>query len=127
MKRRSRILLLGLALVLLLGVVVEVVALWPMPCEAEEEAGVIRPGMTPTQVQAIVNTLPENERRHVMVPDPGEIVGLVYDDGSFMDIVYEGEKDSRRVSAVQINQPPPVPPTEALRRTLDRMLPFRAE
>jgi hypothetical protein len=116
--------LFGLAALLSLAAVLGVTVLWPAASEADEDAASIRVGMTPDQVQEVVESFPDTRRRLMAAGENGEVIGISYDDQSGMSIEYAGEGESRRVRDVEVFAPPPVHPLTRLRRTLARVLPF---
>jgi hypothetical protein len=115
-RKRRRILLIGLALVLLLACGLGAALDWPQPSsEAEQKAGMIDEGMSFDQVAAMVNS-------NAFVPPaapkdgPGYIdFGWSYDDYSVLYVSFGSpEVGPLRVVAVRTT-----PPVSRLRRELE--------
>jgi hypothetical protein len=145
MKRRRRILLLGLALALLLAGGIGAVLLWPLPSEAERTAARIEVG---TLWDQELELLARPGQRYLADSDYRERAMLAtgsprrrpavdltaidsgtrrwrYVDGSTLNVTRDLEGCC--VTSVFTTPPPPVHPLTRLRRTLARALPFLGE
>jgi hypothetical protein len=135
-RKRRRILLLGLAVLVLLAGGIGAALLWPQPpCDAERMAALIRVGMTPEEVydeQLHFNRSPEFgplPRPVFVIEDFGtkEKEAIPQTDGSAVFITWDENGDDLRVAAVRARLPRPVPALTRLRRTIARALPFIGE
>jgi hypothetical protein len=122
MNRRRRILLLGLALVLLAGGIAAAL-LWRPPSHAEQAAAGIEAGMTRGQVEKLLWP-PEpgiltinNIHQFSAIDDP---LGKEYGDGSILTVTFD---PAGRATSTRVTPPPPVHPLDGLRRALIRLIP----
>jgi hypothetical protein len=127
MTRRRRILLLGLAVLLLLAGGLVAAVLWPTPSEGEQWAAKFRVGMALEQAwdefHEDVGWLPGNI-------GGGSTYGRWCKDGSFVILTINWPEQSRGraiVTAIVTTPPDPVHPLTRLRRTLALAFPFQGK
>ena len=116
MKRRRRILLLGLALVLLLAIWAALLLL--KPSVAEQKAALLREGMTPQEVEALagVRTLASDNFSEVR-QEHGMSYVWPMEDGSRLMVQFGPGKEC--FPLINVRTFPPPPPLERLRNSLN--------
>jgi hypothetical protein len=131
MIRRRRTLLLGLALLLVVGSVVAI--LWTTPCEADRKAALIRKGMTKRDVFDVMGPQSPMDDMLTRIQDPELIRGTelawLQEDRSALHVGFRSSEAGAEPVVVYTwtREPPPVHPLTRLRRTLARVLPFLGE
>jgi hypothetical protein len=121
MKRRRLTTILGLTVVMLLAVGFSAALLWPIPCEAEKKAALIRVGMTRSQARELVSS-DSIARVNEQMPT----CGWHYSDGSGLTI-HCTVPEPHRIERIQIFPPDFRTSLRRMRRTLAHVLPFLAD
>jgi hypothetical protein len=128
MNRRRRILLLGLALLLLLAAGVGKATLSPMPSQAERRASTLRLGMTLDQASSLCDKDNLVWSAITSLMSSRNSFHCRFADGSCLTVRGQrswGDGPEFRISSLETT--PPDHPLTRLRRSLARVLPFLGE